>query len=338
LRESLKRLGNRPKPTSPHLQQLRDLAGQPEEQAQLAITLLEPKLGAEVILAALQALCEDPPLAARSPLLRLYAYYEEQGLRRDPAANLRASVLRVLRPLVLPEDTPLLAQATETYVFPPPTFQEEGALLRSAALNALSDVDETLARYHAVRLLANEHTDPMSGEPALSAARLLAVYGEITPLYFYVVQDNARTLPEVLSECLRHLTALPPALVPGLFARYHTTPEDGVLAGLFDLLLLHREGPYELDFLRTFLRTTERFDAYRYVTTVMLTAGRPVLLDELLTAARAEQHPDRLVILGQVLGLMADMPAILDVLTSVNLRAARAHNPTIKLPNPTSNI
>jgi hypothetical protein len=320
LRESLKRLGNRPKPTSPHLQQLRDLAGQPEEQAQLAITLLEPKLGAEVILAALQALCEDPPLAARSPLLRLYAYYEEQGLRRDPAANLRASVLRVLRPLVLPEDTPLLAQATETYVFPPPTFQEEGALLRSAALNALSDVDETLARYHAVRLLANEHTDPMSGEPALSAARLLAVYGEITPLYFYVVQDNARTLPEVLS------------------ARYHTTPEDGVLAGLFDLLLLHREGPYELDFLRTFLRTTERFDAYRYVTTVMLTAGRPVLLDELLTAARAEQHPDRLVILGQVLGLMADMPAILDVLTSVNLRAARAHNPTIKLPNPTSNI
>jgi hypothetical protein len=315
---------------SPQLQALRTLAGQPEEQAQLAVTLLDPKWGNEVILAALQSLRHNPPPAAHGALLRLYAHYEQKGNTRDPAANLRAAILRIFRPLAKPADLPLLLQAAETYVFPPPAFKEEGALLRSASLNALSEVDETLARFHAIRLLANEHTDPMSAEPALTAARLLAAYGEITPLYFYVMQDNARTLPEVLSEALRHLTTLPAALVPGLFARYHTSQAEVVLAGLFDLLLHHREGPHQLDFIRTFLRTSQQPDAYRYLATVLLTAGRPALLEELLAAAHSEADPTRLVILGDVLGLMADLPTINPILSEVKRRITRTPNPTRK--------
>jgi hypothetical protein len=108
------------------------------------------------------------------------------------------------------------------------------------------------------------------------------------------------------------------------------------LAGLFDLLLLHREGPHQMEFLRTFLRSTDAFDTYRYVTTVMLTSGRPALLEELLIIARAETHPDRLIILSDVLGLMADSPHVLAVLTEVNQRASRA--PTAKIQKSKSRI
>jgi hypothetical protein len=312
-----------PKSSSPHLQSLRDLAGQPDEQARLAVTLLDPRLGNEVVFAALQILQRDPPVEARPALFALYAQYEKQGRTRDPAANLRATVLRALRPLVTSADVPFLAQAAATYVFPPPAFKEEGAALRSAALNALSEVDETLARYHAIRLLANEYTDTMSGEPALTAARLLAALVEVAPLYFYVMQDGARTLPEVISEALRHLTAVPDSLLPALIERYGESEYDVVLVGLFDLLVNHRNGPHGLDFLALFLRTSNRLDAYRYLATVLLTSGRKALVEELLAAAQAEQRRDQLAVLAEALALMPAVPAIERVLAEVRNRIAK---------------
>lgn len=312
-----------PKSTSPHLQSLRSLAGQSAEQANLAVTLLDPRLGNEVVFAALQVLQRDPPAEARPALLNLYAQYEKQGRTRDPAANLRATILRALRPLVVPADVPFLAEAAATFVFPPPAFKEEGAALRSAALNALSEVDETLARYHAIRLLANEHTDPMSGEPALTAARLLAALGEITPLYFYVMQDGARMLPEVLSEALRHLTGVPDSLIPPLIERYGENDHDVVLVGLFDLLVNHRTGPHGLDFLALFLRTSNRLDAYRYLATVLLTSGRKALVEELLAAGQVEQRRDQLAVLAEALALMPAVPAIERVLAEVRARIAK---------------
>lgn len=312
-----------PKSASPQLQLLRNLAGQPAEQASLAVTLLDPRLGNEVVFAALQVLQHNPPVEVRPALLMLYGQYEKQGRTRDPAANLRATVLRALRSLVAPADAPFLAQAAATYVFPPPAFKEEGAALRSAALNALSEVDETLARYHAIRLLANEHTDPMSGEPALTAARLLAALGEVTPLYFYVMQDGARTLPEVLSEALRHLTTVPDSLIPALIERYGESDHDVVLVGLFDLLVNHRSGPHGLDFMALFLRTSNRLDAYRYLATILLTSGRKALVEELLAAAQVEGRRDQLVILTEVLALMPDVPVIERVLAEVRDRIAK---------------
>jgi hypothetical protein len=283
---------------------LRSLAGQPDQQARLAVTLLNPRLGNETIFAALQVLQRNPPPEARPPLLTLYNHYDQGGRTRDSAANLRAAILRSLRTIVTPAETPFLAQAAETYVFPPPAFKEEGAPLRSAALNALNEVDETLARYHAIRLLANEHTDPMSGEPALTAARLLAALGEHSPLYFYVMQDGARTLPEVISECLGHLTALPESMLPALVARYADSEQDVVLVGLFDLLIHHHSGPQNLERIAHFLRTSERLDAYRYLITILLTSGQDVLISELLAAAQLETRRQQLVVLVEVLALL----------------------------------
>lgn len=312
------------KPTPPHLEQLRSLAGQPDEQAHFAVTLLNPRLGVQVIMAALHVLRTDPPPTARPPLLTLYDHYDQKNSTRDPAANLRAAILRNLRTLVLSEDAPFLARAAATYVFPPPAFKEEGAQLRSAALNALAEVDETLARFHAVRLLANEHTDPMSGEPALTAARLLAAHHEVTTLYFYVTQDGARTAPEVLSECLRHLTSLPESMVAGLVERYGASEHEIVLVGLIDLLIHHRSGPQGVDYLAGFLQGATQLDAYRYLATVMLTSGRAALIDLLLTAARNERQRERAAILVDVLSLLQDAPDVAPIVAELRRKLGQS--------------
>lgn len=303
------------------LQKLRDLALDPQAQAAFAATLLDAKYGAEVLIAVLQILTNTPQAKARQDLWRLYDYYDHEsgrGQQRDPAAYMRASIVRALRPVAMPTDVSRLADVTKTYVFPPPEFREEGAMLRSAALAALNELDDDLARYHAVRLLANEHTEAMSGEPALTAAKVLAARGEVLPLYFYVMQDGARVLPEVVSVCLGNLTMLRSDLVPDLIARFTTQPmrrnerrakpdvelSEIILVGLFDLLINHEDGPLALDYIATFLQTSEQLDAYRYLVITMATSGKPQLEALLLEQADATTGRDKAMILLDGLNLL----------------------------------
>jgi len=288
------------------VQQLRALADNPQAQAEYAVTLLQARYGAEVVLAALQILTRQPWSPARGALLDLYAYYSAHGPKLDPAAYLRAAILRALREIVLPADASFLAQATETFVFPPPEFKEEGAMLRSAALLALVEVEDELARYHAVRLLANEHTDRMSAEPALTAAKTLAAQGEMAALYFYVMQDGAHTLPEVVSTCLSNLVHLRPDLLPGILARYGDAKQEVVLVGLFDLLLSHRAGVQGQSFLTNFLQQSQHLDAYRYLTVTMVTSGKPSVVQLLLDASKVGLSKAKAAILREALVLVVE--------------------------------
>ncbi|MCB0085484.1 MAG: hypothetical protein KDE47_31300 [Caldilineaceae bacterium] len=301
------------------LQRLRDLALDPAEQAAHAATLLDARNGTEVILTVLQVLTRTPNAAARPALWTLYEYYGGRGQQQDSAAFLRAAIIRALREVVMPEDVPRLAKVAATYVFPPPQFKEEGSMLRSAALAALNELDNDLGRYHAVRLLANEHTDAMSGEPALTAAKVLATCGEILPLYFYVMQDGARTLPEVVSACLGNLTSLRADLLPDLLARFSGESNDReaseiVLVGLFDLLLNHEEGPQALEFIAGFLQSSDQLDAYRYLVVTMATSGHSQLTDLLITQAGATTSRDKALILCDALLLLPQRDRALEQL------------------------
>ena len=288
------------------VQQLRALATDPQAQGALAVTLLDARQGPEVVLAAVQTLTRNPWPAARSALLDLYAYYSGRGQKLDAAAYMRAAILRALRDIVLPADVGFLAAATETFIFPPPSFTEEGAMLRSAALLALAALDDDLARYHAVRLLANEHTDAMSGEPALTAAKVLAAQGEELPLYFYVMQDGARILPEVVSTCLSNLTTLRVDLLPSLLKRYGDDTQEVVLVGLFDLLLNHCAGVQGIDFITRFLQQSQHLDAYRYLVVTMVTSGKRDVVQYLLTASQMALPKPKVAILREALTLVRD--------------------------------
>ena len=300
---------------------LQSLASEPLEQAALALEYLAELLAApkrgrklpdrELTQSILRVLSRTPEADSRSLLLDLYARYAANGVKLDPGGYLRTAILTALRPNIEQSDHELLSAAVKTYEFPPPEFKEETALLRGMALIALNELDDREARFHAARLLADEFTDPMSGEPALSAIRVLGTQGEILLLYYYAAQHETATLPEVLSEALRNLTDLPHALLAGLIERHGESKHDVVVAGLFDLLLQHdmplEKRPNSREFISEFMRSTEQLDAYHYLISTavaQLARGDESIWPDLKEHIAAVQNREKADILLSTLSIL----------------------------------
>lgn len=279
------------------LERLRSLA--PPEQDAFAARLVEVERNVDVVLGALAVLEERPDPTLRPLLLRRYAHYNHDGARRDPAGTLRVALLRALRLLVLPEDAPLLEQAATTYEF---RFGESAADLRAAGVLTLNEVDGTLAGYHAVRLLTDQHTNIMSGEPALTAARVLAAQGQTLALYAYASRSEP-SIPDVVAEALRSLTNVPASLLPALVERYGGSEDEIVLLGLFDLLLGHPARPRYLEFLYEFLRTTRLHNLERYLASALVALRDESVVAELARMAASQRDRAKAELLREALAL-----------------------------------
>ncbi|MBI3966529.1 MAG: hypothetical protein HY329_12925 [Chloroflexi bacterium] len=280
---------------------LRELASQPEEQRALARRILEREHGAQVVQAAAEVLASGPDLEARDGLLRQYAAFEAAATKRDLGGYVRAALLRALQPIAQHQDVPLLERALWTYEFGVGRAEVAG-LLRAAALVALDDVDSTLASYHATRLLVEKFTSAMSGEPAVTAARVLAARGHALPLYHVVIQEPP-ALPELVAESLRGLTQAPSSLLPTLVERYRESPHEVVLLGLYELILGHANGATVGDVLLEFLKSTRYYDVYRSVVFTIAAGRNTDWLAHLLAIAEEERDPRKAQILIEGLPL-----------------------------------
>lgn len=286
------------------IMRLRSLASDKNAQAALALTLIKPRQPRDVLLVALAALAETPQPQARPDLLQLYAHYAANGSRRDPGAYLRRAVLDALRTITLPVDLPLLLDAVTTYEYIP---DEQAQVLRASALLALNHLDDELAVYHAARLLvdtANGHTSLMSGEPALTAARVLASQNQTLPL-FMVAMQREPVMPDVIAECLRNLTALPVALIPALVAHHADNKVSMVQVGLFDLLIQHRAGPQAVELIDAALLNPSDLDVYRYLVIAMLSSQQPRLREMVLRRAATTSNRQQRTVLLQALAPFA---------------------------------
>jgi hypothetical protein len=288
---------------------LRALAGDPAAQAEKAVALLQPRNGLATVQAAVDILIRHPQPESKPALLELYAYYTERETS-DPACYVRSQILLALRPLAVPADLSFFWAAAETYAFPPPQFTEEGGLLRANALLVLSELDDEAARYAATRLLVDEHTAAMSGEPAVTAAQVLTGLDELLPLYLYVMQPAARIVPEVGAQALRGLVGLPEMMFDQVVAHY-TQPETAlsgpVQAGLFELLL-GREPvpPAGRAYLWAFLRGNSPLELYRYLVTLLVTCNTETGWSLFEDVAQVEDVPRRVDILRQALSIAPD--------------------------------
>lgn len=291
------------------IQQLANL--DPKAQTDAAIGLLKPRTRRDVLMAALEVLAQTPSPASRPALINLYAHFADQQGKRDQAGYIRRGVLEALRSVAKPADTTLLLAAVNTYEFPPPSFTDDAGPLRAAALVVLTEVDDELSRFHAARLLADgEHTEEMSGEPGVTAARVLGAQQELTALFLYAAQPSRVVHNEVLAECLRQLTGLPEPMVASLITRHGEADDAIILLGLFDLLLSHEDGPTGIDYINDFLATTLHYDVYRYLVTAMIASGDGNLLNTVLASARYEGEPEKVAILIRALALMAGSSAV----------------------------
>ena len=301
---------------------LNSLASAPDAQSDFAVSLLQPRQKRDVLLAALKVLAKYPNPAAREPIRQLFEHFSADGRKRDPGAFTRRAVLDAWRHVALPADVPLILQAVNTYEFLPPGFKEDAILLRTGALLILNELDDTLAGFQATRLLVDGFSDPMSGEPALTAVRVLASQEQTLPLYLYAMQANEAAIPEVVSECLRSLTRAPAALIPGIIARHGKAESAIIRIGLCDLLIGHEAGPapQAVAYLADALTTMPDLAAYRYLVIAMLTSRRAELTAAVLQTARLETHRGRIGVLLEVLDLFAANPEIAALAEQLRLR------------------
>lgn len=325
------------KAKSPVVEQLHSLADDPQQQAAYAVELLEGKHAKDVMQAALAVLADNPSPEAREPILRLYATYAANKGVRDQGAYFRRALVDALRPIARRDDAALFAAAAATYEFWPPDFAEDAVLLRAAGLVALAGVDEETARFHAARLLVDPYVQPMSGEPASSAARVLGALGELTVLWSYVMAEHPPQLAEVVGECLRQLLALPASLLPALIDRFGAPPagpaagrqppsvagQPAAQLGLVHLLIHHVDGPQGREYLRRQLLETRDLDLYRYLVMSMVAAGREPLLADLLESARSVQDRSKLAVLGEAFDLLAHQPDFREAAKAIRQRQGK---------------
>ena len=289
---------------SPKLEALKGLAGEPERQRALALEIVGGEKDIRALRAALDVLKERPTPAARPALLERFEYLAADGAKRDTGGTLRAAILEALRRIAEPADLPLLERAASTYEFLPPGRSEETWLLRSTALVVMNELDTLHASYHAVRLLADAHTSRLSGEPALTAARVLVSQDNRWPLYYYALhQAQPPPVADVVAECLKSLAGLPAALIVPLAEKYQDSDDDMVLAGLIDLALEYGGAEFEIGLVRRVLAQTRSLAVYRYLVTRIISGHSPVHLPELARLAGRERERGRLLILEEALAL-----------------------------------
>lgn len=299
------------------LETLRELSVSPLEQRAYAAKLLGARKNAVTVTHALRTLSDLPPdLALRQLILDIYAYYDEDGVKRDAGSAVRAAALQALDPIAHPDDLPLLERAMFTYERIPPYFTEEAGLLRAAGLVVTAQLAPQLAAYHAARLLS-EPIEVLAGEPHLTAIKVLAGQNMYVPIYTYAAQTTIGKA-EPLGEALRRLVEIPPTLVRGLYEKYRETPSDIVLVGLYDLLIGHAESRQFTSYIADFLTNTANIPALQYVATAVLASRRDDLI-ELVTntykqALSANADPRRLAALKEPLTLLATHPLVAPLL------------------------
>ena len=275
-----------PDSLSTKIEKLRTLEATPDAQRTYAVRLLKDRT-VDVVLAAVAVLAEAEDPAFREPMLAAYAALARDGVKRDLGGSIRIALLDALRPIADSADSPIFERAATTYEF---LYGEEAADLRAAGVRALVGVDAPLACFYAMRLLDDRYQSEMSGEPSLTAMRVLAAQGQHLPVYAYVMRETPRH-PDVVAEGLRSLVALPPSLMPELVERYREDRSEIVLLGFFDLLLGHREQQHYRDVVLDLLATTHYINLYRYLLILLVNRHDPDI--EHALARIAERETDR---------------------------------------------
>jgi hypothetical protein len=239
---------------------------------ELGLALLGRARNPEAVASAVGMLADSADPRIRQVINQKYGWISAEPRRRDQGCFQRAALVRALRGRGTTDDVPMLEQALWT-------IEISGRFdlaneLRAAALVTLNEIDGRLASFHATRLLRDAHE--MSGEPAVTAAKLLAQRDEMLPLYAAALQGG--TSAEALAESLRGLTTIPESLVVRLVEQYRQEKDDAVVIGLFDLLLGHRSRARFSHLVAAFLDGAKSIDLYRFYVNAIVATRDPALV------------------------------------------------------------
>ena len=279
------------------LDRFRALRNDPATTREFALDIIESESNPELLASALRALGENVR-PEDGPLLRdLYHYFAESGRKRDAGGQLRAAVLGALWHLRDSEDLPLATAAARTVER---SFQGDGEMIRAAGLALLGVLDPGPATYLALAALGTLDAAEMSGEPALTAIRLLGNLGHREPLALFVYQSAGATLPDLVAEAFRGLVGVPVTQLHPLIELFDAPPprrsrhlEDVAILGLCDLLITLELDPVVRSALNRFLNGSS-IDVYAVLATSIVASRRTELINLFLESLATEVSQPRL--------------------------------------------
>jgi hypothetical protein len=305
------------------LDRLASLKIDPPARARLAAELIAASSRPDVLMPAAQALLDHPLPEGREALLSAYARLAAESRKLDSGGALRALLVRALRPVAGREDIAFLESAASTYEA---SVQGPGAVeLRAAALVALTDVAPEVSALHAARILAEAddpgRTQQGTGEPAVTAARVLGALGHTVALYA-VAQMAWRPPDEVIAECLRQLGELPGDAAAALVGRFAARNGDLVQLGLVDLCVESEGlGREQAEPISRWLRGAEQ-DIYRYALMAFVASRRTPLHEVVAGLVAGETKRERLAVAAEALALARGVAILEEARKTVEERLA----------------
>ena len=304
------------------LDRLRALRPDPEARRAFAVELLGATEDVELLAAAIDVLVAQPGSDLRVALHARYEALNANPKKRDPGGFLRAAIIRTLQPVAGADDALLFERACDTHEATPADVNGP-AILRAAGLAALAAVDAPVAALRAAGLLARtDRVSPMTGEPAVTAARVLAALGETAALYLYAetaLTGDGPMLGEVIAAAVRGLGQLPAGLLLALAERPRA--RDGmVAAACVDAVIGHAADATLSAWLSRLLRTTPEDDLYAFAITSIVANRAGQMLPTLFEVARHETAGARLRILDDSLAMLGKEPGAVDALAVVRAK------------------
>lgn len=285
---------------------LRALRSDPEAACAFARELAAAPADPESLHAAVDVLAAAPGPADLAPLRAAFAWLAAAPQRRDPGTLLRARVLETLAPVATREDFDLALRALQTVER---TVNGSGEPLRAAALRLLARLDLEAAAAQAAITLAAGDAHPMSGEPALTAIRVLAAAERSEAL---VVAALATQLPAQLrAEAVRGLTTLDAGAMASFTsaALQAAAREPEIALALADLLLSHPAGDRAAGVFTQLLAAARGVELYASLAASIVAARKEWALLSLAAALEAETSAAKLAAAREALSLAPPLPA-----------------------------
>ena len=313
----------------------RALRNDPSGTREFALGIIETEGNPELLAAALRALGDNVRPEDGVALRDLYHHFAEAGRKRDAGGQIRSAVLAALWHLHDRDDLPLALEASRHIE---PSLNGDGEMIRAAGLALLGVLDPEIAAYRAIAMLGLNDASPMSGEPALTAARLLANLRQHEALAMYVLghapaadvfeslRSRRAPLPDVTAEALRGLSDVPAARLQPILGRFATAEDEVILLGLCDLLVSLDPDPIALDLTEELLRTASE-DLYAVLVTSIVASRRPELIALLLASLPREVRRPRLVLALEALHHAPQTPEVAAAMA--NLRERTTQEPTL---------
>ncbi len=308
---------------------LRALRASPQVLHDFAMEILVDEGSPELVKLALESLGEEIRPGDGPVLRQLYSDFDVDGVKKDPGGNVRVEVLKALWHLRSGDDMALALRARNTSER---TLQANGEMIRAAGLALLGALDPQRGCLEAVLVLGRDDSNSatessrMTGEPALTAVRLLASQQETNALLLYLLSGSQPT-SDVVGETLRGLASLDFQTLEPILVDLANREDDGLLVAVCDVLVELPPSPGLGPIVTKLLDSPSRGEVYEFLVSSIVASRRMDLVELVLESLPTEMSQKRLNSALQALRLAPRSPAVDSAITELETRLARQTPP-----------